>query len=152
MLPRLLLPPATKRGWMVTLSLSIFGGPGFKAWPRDRLSWLIFLVVFLSPSRHMLGLYLKIRPQLLTSRSFAIYHLLDTPTFDSTTPPVPPILLSCASNGLPRHCTAYPCLRARFMIRLKFYYQSVSVTPIWSIGHPPPPNFVPCCHLHFIPL
>jgi hypothetical protein len=40
---------------------------------RDRLSYLRFLVVFLSPCRHMPGYFLKLRPPLLSS-SFASNH------------------------------------------------------------------------------
>jgi hypothetical protein len=36
------------------------GGPGFKSWPGDQLSWLQFFMVFLSPSMIMLGYYLKL--------------------------------------------------------------------------------------------
>jgi hypothetical protein len=34
---------------VVNTPASYSGGSGFKSWPRDRLSWLRFLVVFLSP-------------------------------------------------------------------------------------------------------
>jgi hypothetical protein len=42
--------------------------------PGDRLSWLRFLVVFLSTSRWMLGWYLTIRPRIRPAKSFPIHH------------------------------------------------------------------------------
>lgn len=37
------------------------GGPEFRPWPTDRLSWLRFYIVFLSPSRHILRQRLKLQ-------------------------------------------------------------------------------------------
>jgi hypothetical protein len=42
-----------RRGRVVSTPASYLGGPGFKSWPGDRLSWLRFFVVFLSRSRRM---------------------------------------------------------------------------------------------------
>jgi hypothetical protein len=37
-----------RRGRVVFIPASYSGGPGFKFWPGDRLSWLRFVVGFLS--------------------------------------------------------------------------------------------------------
>jgi hypothetical protein len=47
------------------------------------LSWLRFFVVFLSPSRHIQGLYLTNRPRQLSPASFPIHHSLTTPSLDA---------------------------------------------------------------------
>jgi hypothetical protein len=44
-----------RRGRVVSTPASYSGGPGFKSRPGDRLYWLRFFVVFLSPSRKMPG-------------------------------------------------------------------------------------------------
>jgi hypothetical protein len=49
-------PGDTERsGRLVSTSASYSGGPGFKCWAGDRLPRLRFLLVFLSPSRQMMG-------------------------------------------------------------------------------------------------
>jgi hypothetical protein len=45
-----------RRGRVINTLALFSGGPGFKSLPGDRLSWLMFIVVFLSPSRHTLML------------------------------------------------------------------------------------------------
>jgi hypothetical protein len=53
LLPYLL---STKRhGQVVNTPASYSGGPGFKSWLRDWLSWLRFFMVFHSPSRQIWG-------------------------------------------------------------------------------------------------
>jgi hypothetical protein len=59
---------------MVTPAFCL-GGPRFKSWPRDRLSWLRVFVVFLGPSRQIRGEYLKIRPWPFPSKFFPFHHL-----------------------------------------------------------------------------
>jgi hypothetical protein len=48
------------RGRVVNTPASYSGGPGFKSPSRDRLSWLSFIVGFISPSRQMSAYYLKL--------------------------------------------------------------------------------------------
>jgi hypothetical protein len=61
---------------VVNTPASYSGGPRFKSWPRDRLSWLRFLVVSPSPPGQMPRKYLNIRPWPLPSKSFPIHHSL----------------------------------------------------------------------------
>jgi hypothetical protein len=49
-----------RRGRVVSSLASYSGGPGFKSRPGGRLPWLRVFMVFLSPSRQMLGQYLKL--------------------------------------------------------------------------------------------
>jgi hypothetical protein len=63
-------------GWVVNTPTSYSWGPWFKYRPRDRLNWLRFSVVSLSPSRE---LYLKWP---LLYKSFRVHHLLTTIYFD----------------------------------------------------------------------
>jgi hypothetical protein len=49
-----------RRGRVVNTHVSNSGGLGFKFQPGDRLSWVRFVVVFLSPSRKMSGNILKL--------------------------------------------------------------------------------------------
>jgi hypothetical protein len=42
-------PDTFRRGRVVNIYGSCSGGPGFKSWPEDWLSWLRVFVVFLSP-------------------------------------------------------------------------------------------------------
>jgi hypothetical protein len=53
---------------------SYSGGTGFKSRPRWPAILTEVFVVFLSPSRRMLGQYLKIRPRPLPTRSFPNHH------------------------------------------------------------------------------
>jgi hypothetical protein len=59
--------------WL-TLLLRVREIPGSILDPGDRLSWLRFLVAFLSPSSRMQGQYLKIRTRPLPTKSFPIHH------------------------------------------------------------------------------
>jgi hypothetical protein len=52
---RLLSHPTEHRDLVVSTRSSDSGGPGFKSRPGDRLSWLRFFLVLLSPSRHIPG-------------------------------------------------------------------------------------------------
>jgi hypothetical protein len=53
----------------------IWEGTQFKSWPGQWLSWQIFLVVWLSPSRQMPEQYLKFgHDYLLSSSSFSDHH------------------------------------------------------------------------------
>jgi hypothetical protein len=42
-----------RHGWVVNTHALHSGVSGFKSWHRDQLSWLMFPVIFLSPSRQM---------------------------------------------------------------------------------------------------
>jgi hypothetical protein len=48
------------RAECLALLRRIRGGPGFKSLPEDRLSWLKFFVVLLSPYKQMTGQYFKL--------------------------------------------------------------------------------------------
>jgi hypothetical protein len=61
---------------MVTIPASYLESFGLKSSSRDWLFCVIFFVVFLSPSRHILGSYPNIRPSLAPSTSFPIHHSL----------------------------------------------------------------------------
>jgi hypothetical protein len=43
------------QGQVGNTPVSYLGGPGFKYWPKDRLSWLKFFTILLSSSRQILG-------------------------------------------------------------------------------------------------
>jgi hypothetical protein len=61
-----------RRGRVVNTPNSYFGGPGFDSRPRWPAILIEVFVIFLSPSRRMLGQYLKIRPRQLSTKSFPI--------------------------------------------------------------------------------
>jgi hypothetical protein len=63
-----------RRGWVVSTPVSYSGSSGFKSQPADLLSRPRFFVIFLSPSRQILGLLLKIRPRLPPFTSFPIHY------------------------------------------------------------------------------
>jgi hypothetical protein len=54
---------------------SYSGGLGFKSQPRDQLTWVRFIFIFLSFSKQMLGLVPQITPQLLPSTHLMLYCL-----------------------------------------------------------------------------
>jgi hypothetical protein len=53
---------------------SYLEGPGFKTQPQRPAILIEVFMGFLSPSRQMLGQYLKIRPRPLLTKTFPIYH------------------------------------------------------------------------------
>jgi hypothetical protein len=68
-----------RRGRIISTPAAYSGGPRFKSRPGNRLSWLRFFVVFLSPSRQMPGQYLKLGHDLSLPHPFQLiihYHPL----------------------------------------------------------------------------
>jgi hypothetical protein len=59
---------------VVNTPASYWGGPRWKPWLGEQLSWLKYFVVFLSSFRWMLGQYLKIRSWPLPSKN--TYHFI----------------------------------------------------------------------------
>jgi hypothetical protein len=49
------MPCTERRGWVINIPASCSGGPDFKSRSENRLSWLNYFLVFLIPSRRMLG-------------------------------------------------------------------------------------------------
>jgi hypothetical protein len=65
---------ATEHHGLVVNTPSYVAGPEFKAWPRDRLSWLKF-VVYLSPAKWMPGYNLKLGHDCFLPKPFQlIFH------------------------------------------------------------------------------
>jgi hypothetical protein len=64
-------------GRVVNTPVSYSAGTGFKFRPGNRLAWLRFIVVFISPSRQMTGWCLKLGyDRFLPSNLSSTYHLL----------------------------------------------------------------------------
>lgn len=49
-----------RHSWAVRPPASLSAGPGFESRPEHQLKWQLILLVFLSSSKLLMGLYLKI--------------------------------------------------------------------------------------------
>jgi hypothetical protein len=70
-------------GQVVNTPALYLGGPKFKSCPRDRLSWLMFIMVFLRTSREMPGYYLKLGHDCFLPHFFPIPHSPVILSFDA---------------------------------------------------------------------